>query len=187
MPADSSSNLPTILGRAGPLTAEHATDGQIVRSGCIFVAPPDRHLTVADGRLHVVRGPRENGHRPAIDPLFRSAAREGGARVIGVVLSGSLDDGATGLQAVKEAGGIAVAQDPEDALFAGMPMSAIELVAVDHVLPAEELGPLIAGLVGARSGKEGPSVPSEMPHANAEEQQHGQTRFDGLVQRRSQC
>ena len=100
--------MPELLASKGPLPAAHATDGQPLRNGCIFVAPPDRHLVVVDGVLRVRRGAWENGYRPSIDVLFRSAARWYGPRVVGVVLSGALDDGAAGLASVSEAGGLAI-------------------------------------------------------------------------------
>jgi two-component system chemotaxis response regulator CheB len=140
------SMLPSILSRRGPLRAEHARDGEPIRPGQIYVAPPNYHMLVRRGRLRLARGPRENGHRPAIDPLFRTAALSYGLRVVGVVLSGTLDDGTTGLQVIKQRGGVAIVQDPEDALYAGMPRSALEKVAVDHVAPASRLGALLARL-----------------------------------------
>ena len=139
-PADSTSRLPAILGRAGRLPARHATDNEEIRTGEIVVAPPDFHLTVSDGRMRVTRGPRENLHRPAVDPLFRSAALARGAGVVGVILSGALDDGATGLRTVREAGGVAVVQDPADAIVPSMPASARDLGGADHILPANEIG-----------------------------------------------
>jgi two-component system chemotaxis response regulator CheB len=133
IPEDSTSVLPTILTREGPLKATHAGDGEPLQHGRIYVAPPGRHLIVKRQTVRVVRGPNENGHRPAVDPLFRTAARAHGRRVLGVVLSGSLDDGTAGLSAIKEHGGAALVQDPSDALFAGMPQSAIDNVAVDFI------------------------------------------------------
>lgn len=169
-PADSASGLPSILARAGRLPAEHARDGQPLRAGCILVAPPDRHLSVLDGKVRVARGPKENGHRPAIDPLFRSAARAAGEGVIGVVLSGVLDDGAAGLQAISNGGGLVIVQDPADALFDAMPMSAIERVGrPDHVVPAQELGSLIGLLVGRQAITGGAPMRTTQP-ANAVEE-----------------
>ena len=116
-PAQSPSAMPSILTRAGPLPATHARHGEAIRPGRIYVAVPDHHLIVHREVVHVVRGPQENHCRPAIDPLFRSAAVAHGPRVIGVILSGSLYDGTVGLLAVKRHGGVAIAQDPAEALF----------------------------------------------------------------------
>jgi two-component system chemotaxis response regulator CheB len=144
--ANTPSVLPRILGRACALPVAHARNGEPLEPGRVYVACPDQHLLVHPGRLRLLRGARENGVRPAVDPLFRTAARAYGPRVIGVVLSGTLDDGTLGLGHVKRWGGTAVVQDPEDALFDGMPRSAIEHVLVDHVAPAQALGPLLARL-----------------------------------------
>jgi two-component system chemotaxis response regulator CheB len=141
------SNLPAILNRARRLPAAHAADNEGIRTGRIYVAPPDRHLVLADGHVRITMSPRENGHRPAVDPLFRSAARIYGQRVIGVVLSGYLDDGTMGLRLVKERGGIAVVQDPHDATAPDMPRNALEHVVVDHCVALDELGPLLVRLV----------------------------------------
>ncbi len=144
------SALAPILGRAGPLPCHPARDGERLRIGEIVVAPPDRHLTVEDGRVRLTVGPRENGHRPAVDPLFRSAADAWGSRAIGVILSGTRDDGAAGLAAIKAAGGAAVVQDPEEALYAGMPASALAHVAVDAVAPADLIARTLVAMVNGR-------------------------------------
>ena len=109
--------------------------------------PPDHHLLVEVGKMRVVRGPKENRHRPAVDPLFRSAAWAYGPRVIGVVLTGNLDDGTAGLWSIKTCGGIAVVQDPSDALYPGMPNNALTYVKVDYSVPLNEMGPLLNRLV----------------------------------------
>jgi two-component system, chemotaxis family, protein-glutamate methylesterase/glutaminase len=150
-PGSVTSALPRILSRAGVLPAEHARDEALIQPGRIYVAPPDCHLFLDEGRLRVSRGPKENGHRPAIDPLFRSAAHHYGGRVIGVLLSGNLSDGTAGMLTIKQRGGIAVVQDPESALYPGMPRSAIERVRVDHVLPVSAIPQLLTELTADRA------------------------------------
>ncbi len=142
----SPSHLPAILARRGPLPVAQAAHGEDIEHGRIYVAPPDQHLRLRDGRVELTRGPRENGVRPAADPLFRSAARAYGPRVVGVVLSGTLGDGALGLSAIAARGGITVAQDPDEALFDGMPRAAIRYARVDHILPADRIGALLGRL-----------------------------------------
>jgi two-component system chemotaxis response regulator CheB len=139
--------LPEILSRAGPLRAERVADGDPIEKARIYVAPPDKHLLVGEGRVSLSRGPKENRSRPAIDPLFRTAAAAFGERVVGLILTGMLNDGTAGLLPVKERGGIAVVQDPEDALYSQMPQSAITHVAVDHVAPLAKLPSLLARLM----------------------------------------
>jgi len=158
LPATGTSALPEILGRHGPLPAGHVRDGEPIQPGQIYVAPPDHHVLLRTGHVHLSRGPRENGHRPAIDPLFRSAAREYATRVVGVVLSGALDDGTGGLLAIKSRGGIAVVQDPTDALYPGMPGNALQHVEVDHVLPAAAMGELLVRLIA--DSAEAPADPA---------------------------
>jgi two-component system chemotaxis response regulator CheB len=146
IPAEGTSVLPRILNRAGPLLAVHPLDGQVIEKGHVYIAPPDHHLLIKQGYIELTRGPRENGHRPSVDPLFRSAARAYGRRVVGVVLSGALDDGTAGLLAVDMRGGICVVQEPHEALYAGMPQSAIDNVEVDHIVPLAEMGELLMQL-----------------------------------------
>ena len=153
LPATRPSSLPAILARAGPLPAEHAEDGAPIVPGRIYVAPPDRHLLVRPGTVAVTHGPRENHLRPAADPLFRSAAQSYGPRVVGVVLSGTLDDGALGLRAIAEHGGVTVVQDPAEALFDGMPRAALRHARIDQTLPVGRIAPLLAHL--AREGRIG--------------------------------
>jgi two-component system chemotaxis response regulator CheB len=140
--------LPQILARAGRLRASHPADGERMERGHIYVAPADFHMLVEDGRLRVLQGPRENLHRPAIDPLFRSAAVAAGRRVIGVVLTGMLDDGTSGLMVVKAHGGATIVQDPETAMFSAMPKSALEQVPEATVLPLEAIAEELVRLVG---------------------------------------
>ena len=155
IPPDAPSLLPQILTRRGQLTAKHAEDGEHYKPGVIYVAPPDYHLLInrngRNGTLRVVRGPRGNRHRPAIDPLFRSAAAAAGTHVIGVILSGNLDDGTAGLLAIKERGGVAVVQDPSEAMHASMPQSAIENVPVDHIVRLREIPRKLSELVAAET------------------------------------
>ena len=154
MPAYGHSVLPEILNRRGPLPAQHPKHEERIRAGRIYVAPPDHHLLVRAGRVLLTRGPAENNHRPAIDALFRAAARAYGPRVAGVVLSGTLDDGTAGLQAIKMRGGLALVQDPEEALFSGMPRSAVENVAVDAVEPIAGLAETVVRLAGPAAREE---------------------------------
>jgi two-component system chemotaxis response regulator CheB len=139
--------LPDILASAGALPAVHASEGQRLEGGRIYVAPPDNHMRVENDIIRVVRGPKEHHSRPAIDPLFRSAARSWGARTIGVVLTGLLDDGTPGMQAIKEYGGTCVVQDPAEAEAPSMPASVLKHVAVDHCVRLEALAPLLSRLV----------------------------------------
>jgi len=147
--------LPELLTRRSNLVARHAEDGEPIVAGRVYVAPPDQHLLVRDGALELSRGPRENHRRPADDPLFRSAARWHGPNVIGVVLSGALNDGTSGLLMIKSRGGTAIVQDPRDAIVEGMPTSALRLVQADYVLPASEIGQVLAtGAVTAPASQE---------------------------------
>ena len=139
--------LAEILSRMGPLRARYAKEGETSSRGTIYLAPPDHHLILESPNImRVIRGPRENRTRPAVDPLFRSAALAFGPRVIGVVLSGGLDDGTAGLRGIKMCGGTTVVQDPADALVSSMPRSALLNVSIDHCVSARELGPLIETL-----------------------------------------
>src|SRR5215470_14985257 len=138
--------LARIFGRAAKMEVTLARDREHIRRGCIYVASPDLHLLVEHGYVRVTRGPKENNYRPAIDALFRTAAFSYGKRVIGVVLSGSLDDGTAGLLAIKQRGGLAVVQDPQDALFPAMPRHALRAVEVDYCLPKSEIGPALVRL-----------------------------------------
>jgi two-component system, chemotaxis family, protein-glutamate methylesterase/glutaminase len=141
--------LVNILGRLTKLPVLEVTDGMAVEPGRIYVPPLDHHVLVEGDTFQLSRGPKENHVRPAIDTLFRSAARSHGARVMGVILTGSLDDGTAGLLAIKRRGGLAIVQDPDEALFDGMPRSAVEHVAVDYKVPLAEVAALLSDLAGA--------------------------------------
>lgn len=182
--AETKSFLPDILSRYGPLPAAHPKDYERIEHGRIYVAPPDYHLLVKSGYIRLVQGPKENGTRPAVDPLFRTAARAYGRRVVGVVLSGTLDDGTEGLIELKRLGGVAVVQNPDDALFSGMPSSAIEYAKVDHILPLSSIAPALVGLahepvvedggkaVSSESGIDGNSDIVEVDGAGLRQQGH---------------
>ena len=142
------SAMPAILSRAGVLPALHPRDEDPVQEGRIYVAPPDHHLILEDGRVRLSHGPSENAQRPAVDVLFRSGAQSYGRRAVAVVLTGNLDDGTAGLAVVKRHGGIVVVQDPADADYPSMPLSAIENVEVDHVAPLADIPRLLVDLVG---------------------------------------
>ncbi len=147
IPAWGTSVLPSILGRCGRLPVAHAVDGEPLLAGRVYVAPPDNHLATEDGKVRVTPGPKENGVRPAVDTLFRSAAHTHGRHVVAVVLSGTLDDGTAGLVAVKSHGGITVVQDPADAAFPGMPESAVRFAHPTHVAPVRDIAALVAQCV----------------------------------------
>jgi two-component system, chemotaxis family, protein-glutamate methylesterase/glutaminase len=147
IPAHSPSALPLVLGSAGSLPVKAAEDGERLAKGTVYVAPPDRHLLVERERLRLTRGPRENRARPCIDTLFRSAAANLGPRVVGIVLSGALDDGTAGLWAIKDRGGVAIVQDPAEAEYPDMPRNALEHVEVDYVLPVDRIGPKLSAVV----------------------------------------
>src|SRR5207248_5874124 len=139
--------LPHILSSRGPLPARHATDGERLEAGHVYVAPPDQHLVVEPGRVRVTDEPRENGVRPSVDTLFRSAAHAYGPAVVGVVLSGTLDDGTAGLIAIKQHGGMAVVQDPAEAVFPSMPANAARFADPDHIVSLDKMPSLLAGIV----------------------------------------
>ncbi len=160
------SMLPEILTRAGRLPASHPTDGEPLQYGRVYVGPPDHHLVIIDGVVRIVHTASENGVRPAVDPLFRSAARTYGPRVIGVILTGALDDGTAGIAAVKEAGGVTIAQDPDEALSPGMPKSAIATGMIDHVVALRDIPLLLTALVEEEAP---PPRPETGPHVRAME------------------
>ena len=153
------SYLAQILNRASPLPATQAQDGEKFELGHIYIAPPDHHLLIKPGYMHVFHGLRENRVRPSVDPLFRSAAVAYGARVVGVLLTGMQSDGTVGLLAVKRCGGIAMVQDPTDALYPDMPRHALEDVAVDYCLPVSKMGAVLYRLT-----QEPPLTTLPIPH-----------------------
>jgi two-component system chemotaxis response regulator CheB len=150
------STLPELLTQRGPLPAKHPLHDERIVPGQIYVAPPDNHLIIRPGTIEVVRGPKENGHRPAADALFRTASATYGPRVIGVVLSGYGDCGTAGMMSIKARGGLSVVQTPETAYAPSMPSSVLAKVPVDHEVRPEELGRLLTRLVGTSAGPETP-------------------------------
>jgi two-component system chemotaxis response regulator CheB len=160
------SHLPSLLNRRSQLPASHAEDSQEIRPGRIYVAPPDHHLLVDGAQMCLSRGPRENWTRPAIDPMFRSAAEAYGRRVIGAILTGRLNDGTAGLHAVRRHGGMAIVQHPRSAEFPEMPSSALRYAGADHCVPLAAIPPLIAELAHriAASGEAQTSVAGGRPH-----------------------
>jgi two-component system chemotaxis response regulator CheB len=138
--------LPRLLSKAGPLPAVHPKDGMRLERGRIYVAPPDRHMLIENGQVRLSHGPQENLARPAIDPLFRSAAVNYGPVVVGVVLTGQLNDGTSGLLAIKDRGGFTIAQDPAEATCPGMPLSAIRHMKVDKICTLDEMARLLVDL-----------------------------------------
>jgi two-component system, chemotaxis family, protein-glutamate methylesterase/glutaminase len=162
------SDFPRILNGRSLLPAHHARQGEVIRPGQIYVAPPDHHLLVRSRHLVLSRGPRVNWTRPAIDPLFRSAAQVYGPGVIGVVLTGRLNDGTAGLYEIGRRGGITIVQDPSDAVCPAMPASAFKHVAVDHCIPLASMPPLLVQVckeVAARSQTSARMAETGGPHA----------------------
>ncbi len=173
VPEGSPSALTGILARAGRITCVTAADGEPLLPSTVVVAPAGSHLLVADGHVSLSRGPQENGHRPAVDALFRSCAQQHGARTVAVVLTGTLDDGTAGLAAVRASGGVAVVQEPSDALYPGMPASALAGAGADHVVALSQLPALLARLVSEPAPDDPSPVvadpaagPSQPPHAS---------------------
>jgi len=145
------SRLPEILNQCGRLPAVAAEHNKVYKRGCVYVAPPQHHLAIKNGKTVLSRGPRENGHRPAVDVLFRSAARMHRAKVVGVVLSGGRDDGSAGLYAIKARGGIAIVQDPAEAITPNMPENALDMVDVDFCLPVRQIADVLVQLAGGKA------------------------------------
>lgn len=162
VPADAPSALPAILGRAGPLPARQAVHGEELRAGRILVAPPDHHLLVVDGSLALTHGPHENGHRPAVDVLFRSAARAAGPNVVAVVLSGSLDDGAAGVVAVASRGGRVMVQSFDEALYSSMPRAAAAAAGLDRQVRVVDMGETLSTWLAELSGPAADDAPATM-------------------------
>lgn len=161
------SELWKLVSARGPNAAVTASDGDVPRPGTIHIAPPDQHMLLDGPVIRLSRGPKEHHARPAIDPLFRSAALDYGPRAIGVVLTGMLDDGSAGLRAIKDCGGTAVVQDPADAHAPSMPQSALAYVDADHVVPLAALGPLLYALA-RRPATQGSAIAMpQPPHAPA--------------------
>ena len=159
--------LPSVLTKAGHLPALMPEDGDRIEPTRIYVAPNDHHMLLENGYIRIARGPKENRFRPAIDPLFRSAAYIYGPRVIGVVLTGALDDGTAGLWTIKLRGGTTIVQEPAEALIRSMPLNALDNVAVDHKLPAAQIGELLGRLV-----REAAPAPTRVEPAEDEKTRH---------------
>ena len=177
--ANKPSILPQILKDLGSLPTDHPMDKEKIQKGRIYIAPPDHHLLVNRGYMRVVRGPQENRFRPAIDALFRSAARAYGSRVVGVVLTGYLDDGTVGLQAIKKRGGVAVVQDPNEAEYPGMPKSVLRYVKVNHCIGLKEIPELLVRLANEPAAdEEAYPIPKDIEvESNIAEQQMNTKEF----------
>lgn len=159
IPARSLGILTTVAQAASHLPVRAAAEGMAIEPGHIYLAVPDRHLLVADGHIRLGRGPRENMARPAIDPLFRSAAVAYGSRVVGVLLSGLLNDGAAGLSAIKRCGGLALVQDPQDAIADEMPLAGLRAVTADLIAPSDRIGDVLSDLAREAAGPRVPIPP----------------------------
>ena len=166
-PVDAPGQLHLVFQRESKLTVMTAADGDRIRASYVYIAPPGHHLTVQDGRIRLLRGPLENRHRPAIDPLFRSVAHEYGPAGVGIILSGYLDDGSIGLFHIAKAGGVTIVQDPDDAIVGDMPRHAIERVNPQYVLPVAEIAPLLVHLAAEKV----PAHTPKEPYVMAEEKQ----------------
>lgn len=162
MSADNTGDaLVNVLNGTSGLKCAHAHDKQSFKKGNIYLAPPDQHMLIVKGKILITKGARENRSRPAIDPLFRSAAVAYGNRVIGIILTGYLDDGTSGMMAIKRCGGVCIAQDPDDASYPDMPLSVITNVGVDYCLPVAQMGALLSDLV-SRELPESRQVPEDI-------------------------
>jgi two-component system chemotaxis response regulator CheB len=145
--AGETSTLPRIFSQAGELPALNPRDNEAMKRGLVYVAPPDKHMILEKDRIRLFHSPKENLHRPAIDPLFRSVAFYYRSRVIGVLLTGADSDGTSGLFSVKMKGGLAIVQDPKEAQAPVMPFSALTNLKLDYVRPVAEIGPLLLRLI----------------------------------------
>lgn len=183
--ADRESQLPKLLGDVTKLPVSSPRDNEAFSTGHVYVASPDHHLLLSDDRVRVMRGPQENRYRPSIDALFRSAARSHGSRVVGMVLSGQLDDGTVGLQTIRQRGGITVVQDPGEAEYPSMPRTALRYVKVDHIVPIAEAGALLARLVAepAAAQQDFPTTPAIEIESNIAEQTMNTRQFLENVER----
>jgi len=168
IPPYTESRLPMILSKAGPLEAVHPQDEEEIMPGKIYVASNDYHLLIARDKVMVKRGPKENRFRPSIDALFRSAAYIYGSRVVGIIFSGILNDGVSGLWTIKQHGGLAIVQNPDDAEQPQLPQNALEYVEPDYVKPASEIGPLISQLVSEKAPKQKQLPEKELKQLEAE-------------------
>lgn len=163
IPADTPSLLAGILARNSRLRVAAAEDGEVIEQGRVYVARPDLHLLIEKRHVRLVHGPRENLHRPSIDALFRSAARWAGPRTIGVVLTGARDDGRSGMRAIQQRGGVTIVQDPNEAAFPSMPLSVLQDITVDHLVPLREIAPLLGKLSRQNADEErGYPVPENL-------------------------
>lgn len=182
MPAHVEGLLPRLLSEVTSIPVAHAEDGERIEPNRIYVARPDHHLLVDNSRVHLTRGPKENRFRPAIDPLFRSAAYAFGTRVVGVVLSGALDDGTAGLWSIKRCGGTALVQDPADAAMPSMPKNAIREVPIDYIVPVSEMPALLTTLCAEPAGESPQLTPREEELLSAEIRvATGQRSFDAYM------
>jgi two-component system, chemotaxis family, protein-glutamate methylesterase/glutaminase len=169
--ARTKSYLPEILAARSGLSVSQVTDGAAITTGTIYVAPPDHHLLIGNNHIHLSKGPKEGLNRPSINVTFRSAAAAYGNRVIGILLSGMLDDGASGLWEIGRRGGVTIVQDPAEAEFPSMPMNALQDAAVHYRLPVAEIGRLVSGLTGRE----------EVPDIIPENQPVEQVKFSGFT------
>ena len=160
--------FPELLNKVGSMKASHALHNEPIKTRHIFVAPPDHHMTIERGKIVLTKGPRENLARPAIDPMFRSAARIYGSNVTGVLLTGGLNDGTAGLYEVKAQGGTVIVQNPANAVGSAMPQSAIDHVAVDHILDIDQIAPLLNQIIEESNGSDF-DMPGEQATGDAQE------------------